>query len=333
MFGLCFTATLAAPGRHLDGPLSDTTTTAPVGQAADQLCFDLCRARGLCCNNWTKGSNQRISCAQACMMRHRGESRDAIVSRCPDLRCFLTVNNFEYGFCSTCEDLTSATSCNFGVPNFDMCELGAGLELCQPNLSGQVATLYDIYASRYVAFDISAASDSKAMYLLDSSDPRAHWRVNLGTAGWSFASEQLSSWRLSFCETIHATDLELNTTYFELQQISSGLFRISSPCVSFGMIIETYPRNFQACHGTDSQGSSGGSCMPSLLPFLLCTLYVLYLFDSLCFRAGHECPDGSHGAETVLLERVSRAGHGRGRLCCSGQLQIPVFLNPFDRGW
>merc|ERR1712166_1667845 len=38
-------------------------------------CAAMCKAKGHCCNDWTIGSNQMVSCAQACEMRLNGVSK------------------------------------------------------------------------------------------------------------------------------------------------------------------------------------------------------------------------------------------------------------------
>ena len=46
----------------------------------EQLCADECRALGFCCNDHTIGSNQFLSCSQACMIRARGTDAAACAS-------------------------------------------------------------------------------------------------------------------------------------------------------------------------------------------------------------------------------------------------------------
>jgi len=97
-------------------------------------CAAKCKAAGYCCNDWTKGSNQMISCSQACMMRASGShtkelaaSTGGICKRTGGSGCSLTVKGKSYGFCSSCKDLTSSSKCSFGVANSAACDHGAGL--------------------------------------------------------------------------------------------------------------------------------------------------------------------------------------------------------------
>eukprot|EP00445_Apocalathium_hangoei_P048074 CAMPEP_0204000754 /NCGR_PEP_ID=MMETSP0360-20130528/15606_1 /ASSEMBLY_ACC=CAM_ASM_000342 /TAXON_ID=268821 /ORGANISM="Scrippsiella Hangoei, Strain SHTV-5" /LENGTH=52 /DNA_ID=CAMNT_0050942093 /DNA_START=14 /DNA_END=169 /DNA_ORIENTATION=- len=46
----------------------------PTEDQDEQFCSSHCLAAGYCCNDYTVGSNQMISCAQACMMRARGSN-------------------------------------------------------------------------------------------------------------------------------------------------------------------------------------------------------------------------------------------------------------------
>merc|ERR1711879_138566 len=46
-----------------------------------EYCSSKCQAAGYCCDDYTVGSNQMISCAQACMMRVRGASAHQMVGR------------------------------------------------------------------------------------------------------------------------------------------------------------------------------------------------------------------------------------------------------------
>ena len=94
----------------------------------EQLCADECRALGFCCNDHTIGSNQFLSCSQACMIRARGTDAAACAALCDEPpSCERTVNGFTYGMCGTCSDLDlecaqegveSTAACHAG------CEMG-----------------------------------------------------------------------------------------------------------------------------------------------------------------------------------------------------------------
>ena len=89
-------------------------------------CFEHCLARGFCCNDHNVGSNQLISCAQACMIRARGTSRAECDGHCAEHTaargCSRTVNGHHYSMCSSCTDLDS--HCVHGVQGSDACETG-----------------------------------------------------------------------------------------------------------------------------------------------------------------------------------------------------------------
>merc|ERR1712129_221618 len=91
---------------------------------------------GFCCNDYTIGSNQMVSCAQACMMRMRGTPRHELLSslgglcaRTGSSGCELQVNGYGYSFCGTCKDLTPVASCQHGVADHGACDFGSSLEL------------------------------------------------------------------------------------------------------------------------------------------------------------------------------------------------------------
>jgi hypothetical protein len=44
-------------------------------------CATYCKTKKHCCNDWTLGSNQMVSCAQACEMRIRGVSKQLCVQK------------------------------------------------------------------------------------------------------------------------------------------------------------------------------------------------------------------------------------------------------------
>merc|ERR1719162_1780833 len=107
----------------------------PVDTVAEQeeWCAGQCQAQGHCCNDPSTGSNQMISCAQACMMRASGEKmvdmlsdHDGICDRRGSSGCDLDVGGRSYSFCQTCDDLQD--HCPHGVQSSSECDFGASLE-------------------------------------------------------------------------------------------------------------------------------------------------------------------------------------------------------------
>ena len=135
-----------AAQRRLDGELvSTSTTTAPARfQTAEEVCYEQCLDQGFCCNDdYLRSKNQYISCAQACMMRHRGQKREDLEPLCAQRWCLLTRDYFEYSLCSICSDLTGSDPCQWAVAEDQACQVGAQLQLCRPHMAGQIVTLYD----------------------------------------------------------------------------------------------------------------------------------------------------------------------------------------------
>ena len=109
-----------------------------------ETCRQECAAAGFCCNDWLVGSNQLISCAQACMIRKRGtpqaECEDKCTTREQNRRCETHVNGFTYTHCSTCDDLDD--TCPHGVQDdSNACQTGCAMQggdsgggggFCQP---------------------------------------------------------------------------------------------------------------------------------------------------------------------------------------------------------
>ena len=81
------------------------------------LCKALCKEEGFCCNDPNVGSNQLLSCAQACMIRARGtdeeECKDTCSTQTASRGCFREVNGHSYSMCQRCDDLDD--SCPHGV--------------------------------------------------------------------------------------------------------------------------------------------------------------------------------------------------------------------------
>ena len=81
------------------------------------LCHALCKEEGFCCNDPNVGSNQLLSCAQACMIRARGTGEDECKATCSEQDvsrgCFREVNGHTYSMCQSCADLDD--TCPHGV--------------------------------------------------------------------------------------------------------------------------------------------------------------------------------------------------------------------------
>eukprot|EP00947_MAST-08B_sp_MAST-8B-sp1_P000572 g572.t1 len=107
-----------------DAKLPDPSTTSEAGAAA--YCAGQCKALGYCCNDHRIGSNQYLSCSQACMIRNRGASYDGCNSACYSQRsCKITVGGYKYNRCGTCSDLTA--TCPHGVQDDKECYAGCRL--------------------------------------------------------------------------------------------------------------------------------------------------------------------------------------------------------------
>jgi len=92
-----------------------------------EQCKALCKEAGFCCNNPDVGSNQLLSCAQACMIRARGTDERECEGTChaQDLSrgCSRQVNGHSYSMCQSCDDLDG--TCPHGVQERGMaCQTG-----------------------------------------------------------------------------------------------------------------------------------------------------------------------------------------------------------------
>jgi len=86
-------------------------------------CIESCKSKGHCCNDPSVGSNQYLSCAQACTIRSLGTPVAECNNVCDESRkCDWTVDQNTYGACSVCADLTS--SCPHGVQDTTPCHDG-----------------------------------------------------------------------------------------------------------------------------------------------------------------------------------------------------------------
>merc|ERR1711957_426840 len=83
-------------------------------------CAAMCKAKGHCCNDYKVGSNQMVSCAQACEMRISGVSKQNCQNKVNEFAskkgqggCRLQFGNKNVGLCNRCKDLDK--TCPHGV--------------------------------------------------------------------------------------------------------------------------------------------------------------------------------------------------------------------------
>ena len=88
-----------------------------VGTANWVGCERACADMNHCCNMdvW-EGSNQRLSCLQACKVRERGTDKDTCRSFCSIDGCSHTINGYGYFLCGTCADVPHHNGSNL-YPN------------------------------------------------------------------------------------------------------------------------------------------------------------------------------------------------------------------------
>merc|ERR1711957_680948 len=93
-------------------------------------CAAMCKAKGHCCNDYKVGSNQMVSCAQACEMRISGVSKQNCQNKVNEFAskkgqggCRLSFGKKNVSLCNRCKDLDK--TCPHGVQNGK-----AGLDGC-----------------------------------------------------------------------------------------------------------------------------------------------------------------------------------------------------------
>ena len=101
-------------------------------------CQQACAAQKQCCNNdISQGSNQKLSCLQACMVVKSGVSKSECLSYCPKSSCSHRINGITFDLCRTCDDVPAHSgyygnkykpvpyqcSATYGA-NTDTCEAG-----------------------------------------------------------------------------------------------------------------------------------------------------------------------------------------------------------------
>ena len=158
--GSMFCSSSCLMGECDDG--MDLAARAGAGAASDTeaatRCAIECDAVGYCCNDWTVGSNQLISCAQACMIAYHGAPQTECTGLCANRMlnpaCSTSHNGITYSHCASCDDLDA--TCPHGVQDDAACNTGCGLgntggsgtgfcqpvELCMPwdSVSGTCPT-------------------------------------------------------------------------------------------------------------------------------------------------------------------------------------------------
>jgi len=92
-------------------------------------CAQECKAASFCCNDHTKSSNQKLSCAQACMIRKRGATAESCLTNCGDLLgcTSKTIGGHNYKICESCNDITSDPKCLYGVGSVEACQHGCSI--------------------------------------------------------------------------------------------------------------------------------------------------------------------------------------------------------------
>ena len=123
---------------------TDTEETDSSGDTIDSaVCAALCADEGHCCQDHQVGSNQLISCAQACHIREQGTDqarcRELCDERAEARGCSTTVNGITYGHCESCDDRHEA--CPHGVQDVSSCHRGcelAGGSACRQSYTADV---------------------------------------------------------------------------------------------------------------------------------------------------------------------------------------------------
>ncbi|CAE7506082.1 Atp7b [Symbiodinium microadriaticum] len=272
-------AAVGALDRRLDGTTTTSSyvaTSSLGGQAyagAGEACSAVCSSWNYCCNDWQLGSNQYISCAQACMMRYRGESEDSIRSQCLERQCAADVGGFAYALCAKCEDLHDG--CQLGVQDEWACYAGASVEVCQPSIyeDGKVVTLYHPSSKRYLGVGSYAGSGRRITALHGGlgDEIGSLWQLRFTDGGVQFLSVGQSGpasdflpddrplgndWFLAGCGMESVINVDAPRTFSIRQSISSSvLFSVSthdltcSPAGRFGaeweLLVEEFPRKGQ----------------------------------------------------------------------------------------
>merc|ERR1711959_260969 len=142
--------------RHFEagsqGVSSHTAGSGKFSEAtAAAFCKKKCQAKGFCCNDFRVGSNQMLSCAQACMIRARGTSQQQCEGHCDrngQSGCQKTIGAHTYSMCSRCKDLKA--SCPWGVHKKKECTVGCTMTMTTPSKPSKAAssTAYECTESK-----------------------------------------------------------------------------------------------------------------------------------------------------------------------------------------
>jgi len=142
--------------------------TDPVSDLND--CQAKCARTNHCCNSDPKqGSNQHLSCLQACMVVKSGVSGDECLIRCPTRKCAYEINGVTYPACQTCDDVP-AHKARFGekfvgVSYECTAVYGADEESCEAGCAAGAGGTAEASIPSVVEMSGDSASDT-----LDGSD-------------------------------------------------------------------------------------------------------------------------------------------------------------------
>ena len=131
-----------------------------------EMCQSKCAATNHCCNNAVEqGSNQHLSCLQACMVVKSGVSGDECLSYCPQKRCAFEIGDARYVTCQTCDDVP-AHAVRFGeahkpAPYACSAQYGSDEESCQAGCAAGTESAAET-AEDDPAASASASDDASA---------------------------------------------------------------------------------------------------------------------------------------------------------------------------
>lgn len=104
------------------------------GQHSLEDCQKACAHDAHCCSTAINpGSNQHLSCLQACMVRVRGTHRAECEAHCQTRGCELRINGFTYSRCQSCTDVPSQGGSNDYGGTYSRCShiYGASEDTCR----------------------------------------------------------------------------------------------------------------------------------------------------------------------------------------------------------
>ena len=95
-------------------------------------CARNCKAKGYCCNDPNIGSNQFISCSQACKMSIENKlDNTTCKSKCKSQAgkrgCSYSDGKVKFSMCSSCKDLTNDPKCKWGTGKGESCPAGCDI--------------------------------------------------------------------------------------------------------------------------------------------------------------------------------------------------------------